>query len=109
MTDDEIRIVIAEDQGWKIKQVSVWEKDDDVLIVPPGTPPDLEWSRGTGGLPNWPKDLNACHELEKTIQRFMEYEAQLVSVCKSRTIWNATARQRCEAYLRQVGKWKDAP
>ena len=73
-------------------------------------------------LPNYPQDLNACHEMEKVLttegQR-MKYYAELVHVVRSdegisphephyqpKFTTHATAAQRCEAFLRTLGKWE---
>lgn len=121
MTDDEIRIAVAECCGWIpelrraeipeadfVHEETFWRKGDQVSRSP--------W------LPNYPADLNACAEMEKTIneeqQRF-EYWRQLHNVtkpegyeprpgCDAHT-WGfitATARQRAEAFLRMKLLWK---
>lgn len=62
------------------------------------------------------KDLNACHEMEKvlTINQRLDYRRnlnELVGGCrtnlKSFEQITATAAQRCEAFLRTVGKWQE--
>lgn len=62
-------------------------------------------------LPNWPHDLNAYHEMEKSIDDPFRYVGAL-----SRVITNgeygaqlpqlifATARQRCEAFVEVMSK-----
>lgn len=69
---------------------------------------------GFHGLPNYTSDLNACHEFENTVMlnshtrlnylSWLGWEndyASTVFACV-----NATARQRCEAYLRTLNLWK---
>lgn len=71
------------------------------------------------GLPNYPEDLNACHEMEGVLtdDQLPVYEAWLfrlnnvnpATIFASDTfrIYHATAAQRCEAFLRTIGKWKE--
>lgn len=68
--------------------------------------------------PNYTADLNACHEFEKTLDDDLDldYSENLESVTGTRWGANnsydmskyrsATARQRCEAYLRTLNLWK---
>lgn len=56
-------------------------------------------------------DLNAMHEVEKALntdELFERYYLTLYETTQS-TRWpvSATARQRAEAFLRTLGKWKD--
>ena len=74
---------------------------------------------GFHGLPNYTADLNACHEFEKTLDDDLDldYSGNLESVTGTRWGANnsydmskyrsATARQRCEAYLRTLKKWTE--
>jgi len=63
---------------------------------------------GFHGLPNYTSDLNACHKFEKVLQnQFATLEEAYfrnLQYVKPHPIY-ATARQRCEAYLRTIGKW----
>ncbi len=92
MNDNEINIAIAEACGWR---------------------PD---KRGLGWLsphgyyapePDYLTDLNAMHSAEETLnsEQLDEYHVQLIM--KTYRIYRATARQRAEAFLRTLGKWKD--
>lgn len=66
--------------------------------------------------PNYPEDLNAIAEAEGKMEaiHWSEYVEQLRFVVENQTnkschmvfIYCATARQRAEAFLRTVGKWK---
>lgn len=121
MTDQQIRIAVAEVMGWRFVRK---ERDDNRMIDPKG-----HYS-STDSIPNYPADLNACHEMEKILTREQRIEARwhLVQITddnyttwepheyKTLDIWemslsdidaclNATARQRCEAFLRTLGKW----
>lgn len=112
MTNEEINIAIAESLGlirhpnsdWKRHGVQIWfEKDGETRCK----------------LPNYAADLNACHEFEKALDEMLAVHIRGVGVCTKAEIYydmlgglcdqpvRATARQRCEAYLRTIGKWKE--
>jgi len=60
-------------------------------------------------VPNYVADLNACHEFEKTlgdIDNWMLYDKALAEITEGFT-FHATARQRCEAFLRVHGQWEE--
>lgn len=68
-------------------------------------------------IPNYFSDLNACHEMEKTLtdgewERFdltldeIVYRERDPSKNRYRRC-SATAPQRCEAFLRTVGGWEE--
>ena len=110
MNPEEINRAVAECCGWRFDR-------DGSGFMPPNS---NEWiGRGYKALseciPNYCGNLNAMHEAEKTIN-LQDYVAQLRRVVDSD--WNekdavayccATAAQRAEAFLRTVGKWKEAP
>jgi hypothetical protein len=58
-------------------------------------------------------DLNAMHEAEKVLTDEqcvfirLHLRERLENHPASRYAWNATARQRAEAFLRTVGKWEE--
>lgn len=63
-------------------------------------------------------DLNACHEMEKglTCGQCFYYRAEIQRLvlktaarCFADFVFGATAAQRCEAFLRTIGKWEEAP
>lgn len=149
MTDNEMRIAIAEACGWKFlgKEGMGW-------CEAPNGSPILECN-----IPDYPNDLNAMHEAEKTFHwepdnehcQAQEYYEHLVFICgrglpKGKPFgylchvcgeqiydnqavehseaglihtecpqadcydWHlvtATARQRAEAFLKTIGKWKE--
>lgn len=125
MTDTEIRILIAEACGWRChRNLAIasthlptvhWSKPD-------GSPAH-DWpvtGNGVGLLPDYPNDLNAMHEAEKVLteeQRsdYVEIIASNISeeICDldpRKAEWmlaTMTARQRAEAFLRTLGKWKE--
>ena len=63
-------------------------------------------------LPDYCNDLNAVHEAEKFLKIGLRntYDAELsiIAVREHCFIWETTARQRAEAFLRTIGQWKEA-
>jgi len=127
MTDEEIRIAIAEACGYvwyrtpkhpfetrrhrmiALPALHEYEGQSDVWLERADGSEricNMKFMETNGYLPDYLNDLNAMHEAEKTLVRFMDYETQLERVCKTRTVWNATARQRAEAFLSTLGKWR---
>lgn len=107
MTDDQINAAIAESCGWK--EVEPWlngrrcfERKDDPC------------GYGIEYIPNYCTDLNAMHEAEKVLTDEqcvfirLHLRERLENHPASRYVWNATARQRAEAFLRTLGKWEEA-
>lgn len=109
MTPNEIRIAVAGCLGWKVLPQGQGEFDIT------GEPPDWDATR-YHPVPNYPEDLNACHEIwcsltEKEHFAFRDHLRDLVRrdghICgPCRSLSNATALQRCEAFLKTKGKWK---
>ena len=115
MTPEAKRIAILEATGWKRMTVGGQESPTGQYWKSPGgridvTPPDCL------------NDLNAMHEAQKTLgQEWDNYWRNLFKIinqdnpslaCDKRMqdlLWyyciNATAAQRCEAFLRTIGKW----
>jgi hypothetical protein len=99
VSDEQINIAIAESLGWESCGMASTGKLMGYKTE--------EWER----LPDYIVDLNVCHEFEKTLDGMnqISYLAKLHEnnhYCS----WGgtcATARQRCEAYLRTLGKWKE--
>lgn len=134
MTDDEIRIAIGEDQGWVLKWQN--EGGAPLLDAKPKghswevwVPPQSDkrsWRRmfqqENVFPPDYPNNLNACSEFERTLTYDEEtrYVVHLFRICgwninhaddrlcvgNARKPVSATARQRCEAYLKTKGLWK---
>ena len=106
MTREQIRIKITEACGWKY----LWETECEGWR---GNPPD---GSGCAPIPNYPYDLNACHEMEKILNEDQrEIYAQILtgmSLCdrEGTTDWggvfaevaHATATQRCDAFLKTL-------
>ena len=110
MTDKQINAAIAEACGWtEIHDSGIWHN-----FKPWGYPPEKP---GQGGnsynfLPDYCTDLNAMHEAEKTLSEtnmfvMAHYIERFVSR-HGQHYFHATARQRAEAFLRTLGKWKEA-
>jgi hypothetical protein len=75
-----------------------------------GTPCDI-WP--TVLIPDYHSSLDACVEFEETLsdeqfeQFYGPWIGKLAKATRRRHIMTATAPQRCEAYLRTIGKWVD--
>lgn len=113
MNAQEINWAVAECMGWKQKRVRF------------GCAPEvLRWGLGAKlveHIPNFFADLNACREMEETLEHPEAYAFRLAPILlrdksasnmDGTTAWHfafthATAPQRCEAFLRVKGKWKD--
>ena len=103
MTPEEMRIAIAEMCGWTPSYIGSWTKDPAGLRGP-----------FISDLPNYPSDLNACHEMEKVIVDWVAYRIHLckvagigyapdLGICDDiKSFVSATALQRCEAFCRTL-------
>ncbi len=109
MSPEAQRIKIAEACGWVMrKNVSDWLAPDGMVYQ--------NWG-GFTSCPDYLNDLNACHEFEKYIKAKPNrrdgvvyayvYENHLSELTGGEPIY-ATATQRCEAFLRTIGKWVTA-
>jgi hypothetical protein len=125
MTDQQINIAIAESLGWHSKSGAnggvKWVDKDGISrngggLYGYGYNDELKLSH----LPDYTADLNACHELEKMLddKQLARYAQQIIGSARRKMnipdheshypvpfIISATARQRCEAYLKTIGKW----
>lgn len=97
MTDEQINIKIAELCGWKPQTLCT----------------DYDGNPWPDSPPNYAADLNACHEFERTLLtadsfcgHWEEYSNRLVALLGCTDIFHATARQRCEAFLRVHNQWE---
>ena len=88
LTDDEIRLKVAELLGWA-------DIDD---FTETGMDPR---SQRVWDIPDFPRDLNACHEMEKTLSLGEKcYYVDLLQGKMGSLEWGfATARQRCESFI----------
>lgn len=105
MTDQEINIAIAEACGW----TSFYCAGHFVCAHPPGENKSTD-------LPDYCADLNAMHSVEAEMlgHQMIRYQASLNEICPKDphvSCWDlihASARQRAEAFMRTIGKWRDA-
>lgn len=117
MTNDEMRIAIAEACGWKSIRVTQLDRrhPNDRNDLPHGIAPNKVYS--ISEVPDYLDDLNAMFEAENWLinnarnnkgPSWMEYTGFLDRVCRGNLVDHATATQRAEAFLRTVGKWKES-
>ena len=108
MTDQQINIAIAESLGIEVKPCTCT------------TSPWID-AKTRKHIMSYTADLNACHEFESEIiysndRLPKKYTQQIKSaICREAGVKKAqmdfdlcitaTARQRCEAYLKTIGKW----
>lgn len=108
MSPEDQRIAIAEACGWKPLNAGIWTKGRLHAVY--------------DGLPDYCNSLDACHEMENVLKniptarideqvRYSNELFEIISNAKgsvpfSFDMINATASQRCEAFLRAIGKWK---
>lgn len=104
MTDEQMRIAIADACGWKKPD------DPEVMKFKVGWTSAEKWWMCPGGvlrlkhdIPDYLNDLNACAEFEAMLtsaERFT-YIVELNKLCgdEPSAVW-ATARQRAEAFLK---------
>lgn len=120
MTDTEINVAMAEVCGFAaIQQNPLYPTDQSRLAgfyAAELGAAKAGHSCAMVGIPNYAHDLNACHEAEKVLteaQRSFYRRELCAAVGGTRTNLKtfeqitATARQRCEALLRTLGKWRD--
>lgn len=111
LTDEEIRIKVAEAMGWTVVE-------DDYGVC--GTIDGIHW-HSPAGFPNYTLDLNACTQFEDELKKigvFSSYLSNLALVCgfnaQGDEAWfklhagleavcSATARQRCLAFVQTKG------
>ena len=107
MDVNQINFVIAEACGW----IKFWQPDNTWY----DTTGHWEWHRGEANIrrvPNYYRDLNACADMEKCLkqQERGEYMDRIseISGLSGDMGWGcqtATATERCEAFLKTIGKW----
>jgi len=105
MTPEAQRIAIAEACGWSLDHINRYA----MYYVP-------SMDCHVGDPLN---DLNACRESEVVLAQMPDIHVAGVGVCSAIEIYEdnlleicdhpirATAAQRCEAFLRTIGKWKN--
>lgn len=120
MNPDKQRIAIAEACGWtQVDQNDPRGFAAHVMWCPPSNDPE-DPRRKYAFSPNYPADLNAMHEAERTLKDLPEYCTELAAVVyapltnahKANELWqgwwfvHASAAQRAEAFLRTIGRWE---
>lgn len=89
LTDDELRVKVAVLCGREQRPDGYWYPENSRV--------------GMQGIYDYPNDLNACHEMEKLLLHRNDWSwcnyDQKLSKMTSSWKWNATARQRCEAFV----------
>ena len=118
MNSEKQRIAIAEYCGWKDVRGHMGIPPEGGMLFPYPEHHEEDWRLNPfRGLPDYPNDLNAMHEAEKTLtqEQWDEYEIDLgevvwkddMSFINTRKRTGATAAQRAEAFLRTIGKWEE--
>lgn len=99
MNNEQLRIAVAEALGWEFQDrqpIRGW-------LSPSGK---FRSGHGRNVLPNWPEDLNACHEFEEGLTDIESCRYTQI-LCGGEDAWracHATARQRCIALLETLKK-----
>jgi hypothetical protein len=125
MTNEEINRAVAESVGWRFVSVGC-DGLTDVAWLPPGALESITAFDACGSHPpDYCNDVNAMHEvvcklpdgepwdcflreLQIVTQTWDHIDAEGDEVAWFWELATATARQRAEAYLRTIGKWRDA-
>ncbi len=117
MNEEEINIAIAESLGWKNCKVlpkpqKYWDVSNVPEMVRIGSPPVA----GSCTFPDYVNSLDAIHEVELSMDadlyRAFSNNLYLVvlenGLLPAKRAWlSANARQRAEAFLKTIGKWKE--
>jgi hypothetical protein len=111
MTDLEINIAIAEMCGWGFLS------KDKFIVIPPYSPYSVQ---PLSTIPDYVNDLNAMAEAEQFLDSTnggstdpnclrYTYSSEVYRIVPDTVQpFRASARQRAEAFLRTIGKWKEA-
>jgi hypothetical protein len=124
MTPEKINQAIAEECGWRVAKLLGYHPGDEFWFVPPEDVNQYlphvfmplselgDYNLNIMGgarkpLPNYFADLNACREMEETIKDPLEKSRWFIWMQRNTDVAGiqATAPQRCEAFLRLKGKW----
>lgn len=111
MTNEEIRIKVAEAMGARLWNNPTESGPSQLWGFQVPSPSEVfarMWLCGEADclLPDYPKDLNACAEFEKTLtdEEHNRYRTHIYGMTfNPRECFSATARQRCLAYLKTKG------
>ena len=110
MNQEEQRVAIAEACGWKDAD------HPDVMKLKHGWTMPEKWCMDPKGVlrfnhdrPNYLNDLNAMHDAENSLTTSQMTIMSQYLHRRLGMLWGfATASQRAEAFLRTIGKWKEA-
>jgi hypothetical protein len=125
MSDDEINEAIAAHCGWDFDPEWAHEWDSRGRWV---EEPETKQRKFRHAVPRYTHDLNAMHEAERSLdaiskwvgdenascaeEAYMDWLARVVTSSDGKfaddwQLCHATARQRAEAFLRTINKWKE--
>ena len=112
MKPEQQRIAIAEAYGWSFSGTTTHSPDGAF------------WESKGPDYPDYLNDLNACHEMVETLDRWQrgDYAQHLMEVCMEHpigtvpdydsdrrsltSITQATPKQKCEAFLKTLNLWE---
>lgn len=111
MTNEQIRIAVAEALGWECYE-GVYVKGDGSTPRVMGDAPHKVYDL----IPNYPESLDACAEFENDapedywieLWRVVLGHKAVMNEANLALFGKATPLQRCEALLRLKGKWVEA-
>ena len=121
MTNEQIRIAVAELCGWRLERDSVhwavFDTNGDQRFI---SWMDYNEGRHAALLPNYPESLDACREFEQpmfdrgdSINYYLMIGTVILATAKGfitdRSIFFSTPLQRCKAFLSIHGKWIKTP
>ena len=107
MNKEAQRIAIAEACGWSYRKTefcTYWWNDEVNKTLPPN-------DDGFRPCPDYLNDLNAMHDAENTVikpQRLWHHYCLRLDGRSFEESIGTTASQRAEAFLRTIGKFKEA-
>lgn len=129
MSPEAQRIAVAEACGWRLEtrkipnQACRWIHENGTIATMCGGVYGHGWSdKGEPEcLPNYPYDLDACHDMEKVLteEQRATYASKLALWFKDKSphgnyfftdfdLMHSTAAQRCEAFLKTLGLWRES-
>lgn len=108
MTTEEMNLAIAEACGWtKIRPTIKGAGAPGRCPSPCGFPPGKNYE---ASVTNYCGDLNAMRDAGMIIRHTKLWTTYVNTLSRSVGQWEvlqATARQRAEAFLKTIGKWKE--
>ena len=115
MDEEKLRIKIAEACGWKEIRAEVdWLPKELTGIITWPHPTDAEKIKyfiNRKPIPDYLNDLNAMHGAQKILKLGMRnrYDAELSLIAERDYcfIWETSAKQKAEAFLRTLDLWEE--